>query len=157
MPRSHNNKGRSRKNSNFVMLDRLLLRSPAYQSLSAQARAVLVELFDRYNGRNNGRIGLSVRDAASRCNVSKNTVHRALGELQDKGFVEVVTPGGFSRKTRHATEWRLTHHRCDVTGATPSRTYKKWGRENKTRSQNKATAVPKCDHSPRCPVLSGNN
>lgn len=156
MPRRHNNTGRSRKNADFVMLDRSLLRSPAYRSLTTQERAVLVELFNRYNGRNNGRIGLSVRVAAEECNIAKNTACRAFRELVNKGFVECVTPGGFSRKTRHATEWRLTHHRCDVTEVLPTRGYLKWGRKNKTRSQNETATVPECDHSPPTPPSSGN-
>ncbi len=155
MPSRHDNKGRSKGHGSFVMLDRMLLHSPAYRALSTQARAVLVELYDRYNGHNNGTIGLSVRSAAERCNVSKNTASKVLGDLVAKGFIECVTPGGFSRKTRHATEWRLTQHRCDVTGATPTKDYLKWGREKKARSQNAPAAVLNRDHSVPINPLSG--
>ena len=134
MASSHNKKGRSRRDTNFVMLNRSLLRSPAYLSLSTQARAVLTELYDRYYGFNNGRIALSVRCAAGRCRIAKSTATKAFCELEEKGFIECVTPGGFSRKTRHATEWRLTQYRCDITRAPPTKAFLKWGDEKKTRS-----------------------
>lgn len=155
MARRHDNKGRSNGYADFVKLDRVLLHTPAYGSLTTQARAVLVELYDRYKGYNNGYIGLSVRSAAEHCNIAKDTANRALRELVEKGFIECVTPGGFSRKTPHAAEWRLTQHRCDVTGATPTKDYMKWGREKKTRSQNAPTAVPSRNRSTPSTSSSG--
>lgn len=155
MARRHNNTGRSKGHGSFVMLDRSLLHSPAYRSLNTQARAVLVELYDRYNGHNNGRIGLSVRSAANLCNIAKDTANKALRSLVDHGFIECVTPGGFSRKTRHAAEWRLTQHPCHVTGAKPTKTYMKWGREKNTRSQTAAAPVINGDHSPPHTIPSG--
>ena len=61
-----------------------------------------------YNGTNNGRLGLSVRRASERCNIARGTAQRAFVELQDRGFVDCMTKGAFSRKSPHATEWRLT-------------------------------------------------
>ena len=55
-----------------VRLHRWLLQSPAYRSLGLAARCLLVELYDLFNGENNGRIFLSIRDAARRLGVSKN-------------------------------------------------------------------------------------
>lgn len=40
--------------------------------------------------------------------------------LQDRGFIVIMTNGAFSRKNRHATEWRLTEFNCDVTNALPT-------------------------------------
>ncbi len=39
-------------------------------------------------------------DAANAC--------RAFTELRERGFIELVTKGAFSRKSPHASEWRLT-------------------------------------------------
>jgi hypothetical protein len=39
------------------------------------------------------------------------------------GFVETAKAGGFSFKQRHAAEYRLTLHTCDVTGATPTKAF----------------------------------
>lgn len=47
-------------------------------------------------------------------------------ELQDRGFIECVTPGAFSRKIRHAAEWRLTHLVCDASGRLPGKPFMRW-------------------------------
>src|SRR5947208_9979980 len=85
-----------------VRLHMWLLKCPAWLSLTAPARVVMIQLAARYNGRNNGMIAFSVRDAAKECRLSKNTANRAFKELVERGFVELKTPGGFSRKVRHA-------------------------------------------------------
>ncbi len=119
---------RKRIDAPHVRLYRWLLDSPAYLSLSCQARAVLVEIVRSYDGMNNGRIGLSVRRASGRCNIARGTASRAFAELQERGFIECVTQGAFSRKAPHASEWRLTFWGCDVTGALASKQFMSWGR-----------------------------
>jgi DNA-binding transcriptional regulator YhcF (GntR family) len=59
----------------------------------------LIELLSIYNGRNNGYIALSARDAAERIGCSKDTANRAFVELRAIGFVEVSIVGAFHRKT----------------------------------------------------------
>jgi hypothetical protein len=70
-----------------------------------------------HEGVNNGRIAFSVRDAASECGLAKNTANKAFKELVDLGFIEETRHGGLSRKTRIASEWRMTALKCDLTGA----------------------------------------
>ncbi len=125
-----------------VRLYRWLLDSPAYLSLSCPARAVLVEIVRCYDGFNNGRIGLSVRKAAERCRIAPGTAKRAFEELQDRGFIVCVTKGAFSRKTLHATEWRLTFWRCDVTGELPTKAFMSWGREKQNTVLRYSPTVP---------------
>jgi hypothetical protein len=125
-----------------VRLYRWLLDSPAYLSLSCPARAVLVEIVRCYDGLNNGRIGLSVRRAAERCNIAAGTAKRAFEELQDRGFIDCVTKGAFSRKMRHASEWRLTWRPCDVTGALPAKPFMSWGREKQNTVLKYSPTVP---------------
>jgi hypothetical protein len=125
MPKRHNATGRS-STERFLALPYFLLRSPAWLSLSPVARAVFVEVAARYNGSNNGRIALSARDAAARVNCSKNTAARALIELVQKGFLEPCSRGRFDRKTPHATEYRVTLHACDLTGARASKRFMSW-------------------------------
>jgi hypothetical protein len=115
-----------------------LLNSPAYLSLSCAARALLVEITRLYNGRNNGQIGLSVRRASQRCNIARGTAQRAFADLQERGFIELVTKGAFSRKSPHASEWRLTFNTCDVTGELASKAFMRWGREK----QNAVSKYP---------------
>jgi hypothetical protein len=47
-----------------VRLFRFVKRSQAWHDLSLAARCALIELIDRYNGINNGMIGLGVRELA---------------------------------------------------------------------------------------------
>jgi len=49
-----------------------LLNSPAWQSLPPAARALYIDIVKRYNGSNNGRIVMGVRDAAKLIGVSKD-------------------------------------------------------------------------------------
>lgn len=146
MPNRQNQKGRSKTRGHFVRLDGFMLDSAAWCSLTPAERVVYVELRRRYNGKNNGLIALSVRDAADRCNINKDTARKALSRLQERGFTECVTPGGFSLKLRHATEWRLLDERCDKTGALPTKAFMRWrpqeASERKARSENVSDTVP---------------
>lgn len=101
----------------YVQLHHFMLRTDAWKSLSAPARAVYVQIASRYNGVNNGKLAFSVRDAASECNIAIGTAARAFKELKDLGFIEETRHGGLSNKTRIASEWRLTAYKCDLTGA----------------------------------------
>jgi hypothetical protein len=127
MPRSRQNKkGRSDKDARHVRLYHWILKTPAWKSLSAEARAIYVEMAARYAGVNNGEIPYSVRDAAKSLQIGKTTAGRAIESLQDRGFIVAMKKGAFSRKNRHATEWRLTEFTCDVTNALATREFSRW-------------------------------
>ena len=154
MPNKQDKTGRSRGAERFVALPFYLLECPAWLSLTAPARVIYLELMRLYNGSNNGSLALSVRDASDRCNIAKDTASRAFVELTDKGFVECARRGGFRRKTRLATEWRLTALRCDLTGQLPTKSFMTWGRDKwagspKPLSQSADAAVP--NGSRECP------
>src|SRR5438105_266912 len=72
-------KRRRKGGPRFVQLFWGVLDSSAYLSLPPMARAALVEVCRRYDGSNNGRIILSVREAAERLNCNKDTAGIALG------------------------------------------------------------------------------
>jgi len=131
MPRRHNHKGRS-TTERFVSLPHWMLQSSAWRSLSPVARSVFIELAAIYNGSNNGRIALSVRDAAGRVRCSKNTAARALAELTQKGFIDLCSRGHFDRKTPHAAEYRLTLHSRDLTGERSSKRFMGWRSDGPT-------------------------
>jgi hypothetical protein len=111
----------------FVRLPHRMMETRAWKSLDGNARAIYVELAMLYRGvgTNNGRIGFSVRQAAQAIHVSKDTAARALKSLQDHGFIVSITKGCFVRK-RHATRWRLTEFKCDLTGQPASRDFETW-------------------------------
>ena len=121
--RTHKGEGR------YVTLHHYLLGSPAWLGLTVAARAVYVEVAKLYNGSNNGRLALSVRDAAARCNIARDTANRAFRKLVDAGFLEETRHGGLSRKTRIASEWRMTAHYCDLTSSMASKIFLQRGRQ----------------------------
>ena len=121
-------KGRAEKAARHVRLYHSMLKSQAWKSLDAVARALYVEISARYGGpgSNNGRIPYSVREGATALGIGKTKSAEALQALQDRGFIVATTSGGFNRKDRHATEWRLTEFACDATNTVPTRTYESW-------------------------------
>ncbi|MEP6968408.1 MAG: helix-turn-helix domain-containing protein [Pseudomonadota bacterium] len=121
-----NRKGRSKTGPRFVQMFHYVMDSAAWRSLSPAERTVLLELARRYDGANNGRLAMSERDAARACNISRTTASNAFDRLVECGFIECTQRGAFSVKTRLAAEWRLTYHRCDRTGATPSKAFLIW-------------------------------
>ena len=137
--RSVNKTGRgSNALSDFVALERYIMRSPAWRSLSPTVMAVYFELAYRFNGTNNGAILLSTKMLGEALHISKATASRCLKNLMRKGFIEQTKGAGFNCKVRHCSEWRLTAFRCDKTGALPSKTFMRWQPEiqNTVSSRN---------------------
>ena len=100
----------------YFQVHHYMAKTDAWRALSATARAIYIQIGLRYTGSNNGKIAYSVRDAARECNVAINTASGAFKELTELGFIEEARHGSLSRKTRIASEWRLTAFKCDLTG-----------------------------------------
>lgn len=120
MGRKTNKTGRSKGDGRFLSLPHHVLHSTLYLELSCPARAVLVEIAAIYNGSNNGRLAAGVRWLAQRCKVGRDTVSRAIQELEDAHLIEVVEKGSFNRHQRRASEFGLTCLKCDVTYRLPT-------------------------------------
>ncbi len=116
--------GRSGGDSKHVRLHRWLLKSAAWRSLSLAARCLLIELYDLFNGENNGEIFLSVRQAALRIDTGKDRAHAAFRELADRGFIRPHQRGSFNYKARHATQWVLTEF--SFAGQLPTKDFMRW-------------------------------
>ena len=82
------------------------LKSPAWRSLSGAAVKVWFELHTRFNGGNNGKLHLSMNEAAEILGLGKATVKRAYDELVEKGFLVLEKRGDWY--SRRAHDWRLT-------------------------------------------------
>jgi hypothetical protein len=115
-------KGRSKQT--FVMLRHDMMKSPAWRSLSANARCVWTEIVGRYNSFNNGEIPLSCREAGELCNISKGSAKRAFDELLDRGFIKVGWFSSFTCKFKKSRRWILTHEMYD--GKAPSNEWRTW-------------------------------
>jgi DNA-binding transcriptional MocR family regulator len=90
-------RGRTERTEHYTKMIRATMETPAWRALSTTAQALYVWLKLEWRGpagNNNGRIRLSVRDAATKLGVSKDTAAGAFRELQAKGFIVM---------TEHAT------------------------------------------------------
>jgi hypothetical protein len=114
---------RGKSRPRFLSLHHRLLRSHAWHTLTPLQRAGYIEIAQLYDGSNNGRLAMSARRLAGLIPCAKNS--DVLRALKDAGFIETVKVGRYAKKEeeRLASEYRLTDHRCDVTGELPSRRY----------------------------------
>ena len=91
----------------FVMLYKDLLRSPAWESLTNAARVAYLHIKLDENGYNEGLLKLPYSQAEKL--MDKKTYAKALRQLQDRGFIVVMSHGGlFKRCTEFglSTAWR---------------------------------------------------
>lgn len=89
--------GRDKRNENrvehFTKMVRPMMETDAWRALSSSAQSLYVWVRMEWRGErnnNNGKLRLSVRQAAQKMGVSTNTVTRAFHDLQAKGFVFVT-------------------------------------------------------------------
>lgn len=122
-----NGKGRS-KFEPYIKLHRGVTNSEAYKSLSCEARSLLIEVWARHNGVNNGHIALSHREARTALRIGNDKTYRTFRELQEKGFLIARAKGSFDWKVAagqgRATEWEITTEACD--GQPSKGSYRRW-------------------------------
>lgn len=135
--------GRS-KGGRFTRLDHALLSTPAYRSLSPNARSLLVEIAMLENGRNNGELFLSVRDAADRMGVvDHSAATKAFSELERAGFIACTKDAHFAVKAgagSRARCWRLTWQSTPCLRIGPTNEFSNREPEPGTRSNKRAIA-----------------
>jgi hypothetical protein len=124
----------------FVKLPHWMLKCPAWRTLSPNAKAVLLHLWEEHNGSNNGKIVYAVRSSANidrryltdeqkrlaheaededpGIGISKDQTARALTELTRRGFLRVARNSAFTLKTKEARRWTLTAERVGDKPAT---------------------------------------
>lgn len=108
MPRKQNNA--PSHGDRFTKLTFVLIETPAWRALSNHARYLYLILKFEWKGpkaNNNGKIALSVRQAADKLGVSLDTASRAFHDLQAKGFIvvtEIGHPGVHGSASGHRYE-----------------------------------------------------
>ena len=137
---------RTKGGPGFVQLSRFIKRSQAWHELSLPARCALIELLDRYNGINDGMIGLGLRGLAAALKCSHGTALNALRELDDARLAHPITGGHWRGK--RATEWRITFYRCDKTGELP---FKDW-KPRQVISHESTKGQPRKHKRSKCPA-----
>lgn len=133
MGRKKDHRGRSRSEHHTIMT-RTLMEEPAWRALSTTAMALYPWLTLEWKGpqyNNNGKIRLSVRQAAERLGIGKDTATRAFHELQAKGFISVVKPGCLGVKGKGTChEYELTELGMpNPTSMGGRRPYKQWSKQ----------------------------
>jgi len=116
-----NGKGRN-DTEQYLKLSYQMVRSPAWRSLSGPAVKVFLELRTRFNGANNGKLSLSLDEGTRVLGIGKMTVSRALGELQEKGFIAKTKQGFWYG--RMATEYAVTDK--SLRGEPPTHAWRHW-------------------------------
>ena len=90
----------------WIRLPHYLIKSRAWRSLPSQAKALLIEVWVRHNGVNNGEITFGCGEAAETLDFAKTTAKRMFDILVDRGFLAVVRQAQF--RSRWARSWRIT-------------------------------------------------
>jgi DNA-binding MarR family transcriptional regulator len=116
----------TKKTSGFIKLDHEMMRSAAWRALSPGETALLLYIWSKHNGKNNGEIGCGRREIQQRFGCNEHTALKWLHGLRDKGFIAITVRGSFNQKTSggRTTRWRLTMEKCD--GDAPTRDYLSW-------------------------------
>ena len=114
-------KGRT-KGEPHIRLHRGVTYSEAWKGLSCVARCVLLEVWVRHNGFNNGQIACSHRQIKKALRIGSAKATSAFRELQDAGFIIMRQRGSFDWKAGagegRATEWEITTEPCNGKPAT---------------------------------------
>ncbi|MBN8844310.1 MAG: winged helix-turn-helix domain-containing protein [Sphingomonadales bacterium] len=126
-------KRRQKYEPKHMRLYKTMTDSLAWQHLSGNAMKVLLALVARDDGKRNGKIGFSCREASGVTGLSSRTCWRCFAELQEKGFIVCTQAGGFSRKVSHAALWRYTWAAWPEGRKGPTRDFEKWKPDGNSR------------------------
>ncbi|SKA28415.1 hypothetical protein [Consotaella salsifontis] len=126
----------------FVGVAKATLKEPAWKAMSYGARCLYFCLKSYFNGRNNGRIFLSVRRAADELGAGPTSIERWFKELQDFGWIRPTEVGHLGVDGQgKATCWRLTE--IGFMGQQPTRDYRQWQAQEKKPVPKIGETVPK--------------
>jgi hypothetical protein len=90
----------------WIRLPHYMIKSRAWRSLLSQAKALLIEVWVRHNGVNNGEITFGCSEAEEALDFGKTSAKRMFDILVDRGFLAVVRKAQF--RSRWARSWRIT-------------------------------------------------
>ncbi len=136
-----NAKGRNSGEGQYMTLSYNMVRSEAFRSLSGTAVKVWIEIRSSYNSKNNGKLFLSLTDAARRLSISKSTASRAFKELEEKGFLKLTRKGFFTG--RQASEYISTD--LSFNGQLKTNDWKQWRKppkKNRTQVSRRNKSPP---------------
>jgi hypothetical protein len=106
--RKHRGKPHKRDKGQFVAIPYAMIRHASFQSLSADARCILIQMHLGFHGYNNGQIAFSTRQAMQCIKSGSERAKRALDQLQVTGFIVCHAQSSFTMKIKKAREWEIT-------------------------------------------------
>lgn len=115
--------GRSEGAQRFAMVMFEMIKRPVFRTMSGYAKGILFEVWSRFDGKNNGTLSFSVREAKTLLGIGQGTAQRALDDLQVRGFMVRTSNGHWYG--RKAATWRLTMI-TNQGGEPPNFDYRRW-------------------------------
>lgn len=125
--------GRSEEKKGYVRFNQWMIQSLAFQNLNPFEVRLLLELYSLFNGRNNGYLFLSYREAAKRCKMGKNTAGNAFHRLTELGFIRRRADEPENYSLREANHWILTEH--DFGSRSATKDFMSWRPEENLESR----------------------
>lgn len=116
---------RRKSEPQHIRLYHSITGTEAWAALSGNAIKVLIALVRFDNGGKNGDIIFSARTAAQTTGLTKNTAHKCLQELVDKGFIRITEAGRFHPDGGIASKYRYTWQAWPK-HCGPTREYENW-------------------------------
>ena len=124
---------KNKTTQNFAGIPRVVIEHPDFQSLSANAKALLIDLAYQYRGKNNGDLTTAETVLKKRGWKSRGTIHRAKKQLLAAELIIETRPGQFTnpggRCALYALSWASIDecpgkHLESKPTVTPSRSFK---------------------------------
>jgi hypothetical protein len=101
------------KGGRFYAVPGFIFDSPAYKSLSPMALKLWHDLMTQYYGINNGKICAVMSQLVER-GWAESSMHKALKELIQKGFLVRNFQGGLGPAGKKPSRYRFTHLPADA-------------------------------------------
>ena len=116
-----------------ITIQRRLLESESYLSLSPQAKVLMTLLQMHWD--NFKPVDYGVREAAKKTPCAFNTAITAFNQLQDRGFIELIDHSVFSSTVgSKSRSWRLTW--LPFKSQSPTNDWEKWTNEINVSDSN---------------------
>lgn len=125
-------KGYGAPTGKYAAIPLSVINTPAWRAMGTSSQALFVWLLMEWKGpkfNNNGKITLSVRQAAEKMGISRETAANAFRQLQAKGFIEVKKGGSLGVKGHgRCPEFEITS--VALPGKNASNKYLTWTTEH---------------------------
>lgn len=109
----------------FIKLTHQIMESEAWETASPQCKELVLRIWKRFNGRNNGRIPYSRREVEAALGCGTHQAVRYLKEAQERGFIVATRRGSLgSDGAGKSTRWRITMEQFE--DQQPTKDFLKW-------------------------------